>query len=137
VDASAAEKLPGVACVLTRDDILAQCDPYMQLGPAPCDKITDYPLATDKVVFQGQPVAAVAARTAAIAMDAGQLIEIDYEMLDAVNDGETALENGIVLHEDMGTNQTFKDVWEYGDVEKAFADAAHVVKIDRLHFHRF
>ncbi len=90
VDASAAEKMPGVACVLTPEEIKASCDPYMQLGPAPCEKIIDLPLATDKVVYQGQPVAAVAARTAAIAMDAGLLIEIDYEMLDAVTDTEKA-----------------------------------------------
>ena len=137
VDATAAKATPGVACVLTGDDILAQCDPYMQLGPAPCDQIVDLPLATDKVVFQGQPVAAVAATSPALAMDAGQLIEIDYDMLDAVVDVEQALENQVVLHEAAGTNRTYNDVFEYGDVDQAFADAAHVVKIDRLHFHRY
>lgn len=137
LDASAAEALPGVACVLTAKDIKEQCDPYMQLGPAPCDKIIDLPLATDKVVYQGHPVAAIAATSAAIAMDAGHLIEIDYEPLDAVIDPEQALENQVVLHEAAGTNRTYNDVYEYGEVDQAFAAAAHVVKIDRLHFHRF
>ncbi|MDT8319111.1 MAG: xanthine dehydrogenase family protein molybdopterin-binding subunit [Xanthomonadales bacterium] len=137
VDASAAEALPGVACVLTGDDILANCDPYMQLGPPPCDQIVDLPLATDKVVYQGQPVAAVAAATPALAMDAGQLIEVDYDMLDAVVDTEQALEDKVVLHEVAGTNRTYNDVYEYGDVDQAFEEAAHVVRIDRLHFHRF
>jgi 2-furoyl-CoA dehydrogenase large subunit len=137
VDASGAEALPGVACVLTPEDIKAQCDPYMQLGPEPCDKIVDLPLGIDKVVYQGQPVAAVAAESAAIAMDAGLLIEVDYDMLEAVVDPEEALENGILLHEEAGSNRTYNGVWECGDVDQAFADAAHVVKIDRLHFHRF
>lgn len=137
MDASAAEALPGVACVLTAEDILANCDPYMQLGPPPCDQIVDLPLATDKIVYQGQPVAAVAAATPALAMDAGQLIEVDYDMLDAVVDTEQALEDEVVLHEAAGTNRTYNDVYEYGDVDQAFEQAAHVVKIDRLHFHRF
>ncbi|MEJ8569777.1 xanthine dehydrogenase family protein molybdopterin-binding subunit [Elongatibacter sediminis] len=137
VDASAAEALPGVACVITPDDVKANCDPYMQLGPEPCDKIVDLPLATDKAVYQGHPVAAVAATSPALAMDAGQLIEVEYDMLDAVVDTEEALEGSTILHEEMGTNRTFNDVWEYGDVDQAFTDAAHVVKIDRLHCHRF
>jgi 2-furoyl-CoA dehydrogenase large subunit len=82
-------------------------------------------------------VAAVAAETAAIAMDAGQLIEVDYDMLDAIVDPEAALESSVVVHEDAGTNRTYNGLFEYGDVEQAFADAAHVVNIDRLHFHRF
>jgi len=137
IDTSAAEALQGVACVLTGADIKAQCDPFMQLGPEPCGKIIDLPLATDKVVFQGQPVAAVAAETAAIAMDAGLMIEVDYEMLDAVVDVETALEDKVILHEGAGTNRTWDGVFEYGDVDQAFASAAHVVKIDRMHFHRY
>lgn len=137
VDASAAAALPGVACVLTREDILANCDPYMQLGPSPCEKIVDLPLATDKVVYQGQPVAAVAATSPALAMDAGQLIEVDYDVLDAVIDPEEALGGGSLLHEDAGTNTTYHDVYEYGDVDRAFAEAKHIVRIDRLHFHRF
>jgi 2-furoyl-CoA dehydrogenase large subunit len=137
IDATAAEALPGVACVLTGDDIREQCDPYMQLGPEPCDKIVDLPLATDKAVFQGEPVAAVAAETAALAMDAGQLIEVDYEMLDAVVDPEQALDDKVIVHEGAGTNRVWNGVFEYGDVDKAFEDAAHVVKIERMHFHRF
>ncbi len=137
IDTSAAEAVPGVAGILTGADIKEQCAPLMQLGPPPCDKVVDLPLAADKVVFQGEPVAAVAAETAAIAMDAGNLIEIDYEMLDAVVDPEEALKDEIVLHEAAGTNRAWHGEFDFGDVDQAFADAAHVVKIDRLHFHRF
>jgi 2-furoyl-CoA dehydrogenase large subunit len=137
IDTAAAEALPGVACVLTGQEIADQCDPYMQLGPEPCDKIKDYPMAVDKAIYQGEPVAAVAADTPAAAMDAAQLIDIDYDMLDAVIDPEEALSDQVVVHEDAGTNRTWHGVFEYGDVDQAFADAAHVVTIDRMHFHRY
>lgn len=137
IDVSAAEALPGVACVLTGKDIVEQCDPYMQLAPEPASGIKDYPMARDKVVYQGEPVAAVAAATPALAMDAGQLIEIDYEMLPAVMTAEEALQDEVLIHEQVGTNRTWLGTFEYGDVDKAFADAAHVVRIERLHFHRY
>ncbi len=137
IDTSAAEALPGVACVLTGKDVLEHCDPYMQLGPEPAANIQDYPLARDKVHFQGEPVAAVAAETVALAMDAAELIEVDYDMLDAVLDVEDALKDQILVHDNIGSNRTWHGIYEYGDVDKAFADAAHVVKIDRLHFHRY
>jgi 2-furoyl-CoA dehydrogenase large subunit len=137
IDASAAEKTPGVACVLTKEDILANCDPFMELGPEPAANIKDLPLAIDKVVYQGEPVAAVAAETPALAMDAAQLIEVDYDMLDAVLDAEEAVKNDILVHDDIGSNQTWHGVYEYGEVDKAFAEAAHTVKIPRMHFHRY
>jgi len=137
IDTSAAEALPGVACVLTGKDVLEHCDPYMQLGPEPAANIQDYPLARDKIHFQGEPVAAVAAETVALAMDAAELIDVDYDMLDAVLNVEDALKDEILVHDNIGTNRTWHGVYEYGDVDKAFADAAHVVKIDRLHFHRY
>lgn len=137
IDTAAALALPGVACVLTGADIAAQCDPFMQIGPPPCDKIRDLPMAVDKVVFQGEPVAAVAAESAALAMDAGQLIDVEYEMLDAVVDAEDALSDRSILHEAMGTNRTWHGIYEYGEVERAFREAAHVVRIPRLEFHRF
>src|SRR5512145_1803332 len=49
IDTAAALALPGVACVLTGQDVAAQCDPYMQIGPPPCDKIRDLPMAVDKI----------------------------------------------------------------------------------------
>ncbi|MBP7615966.1 MAG: xanthine dehydrogenase family protein molybdopterin-binding subunit, partial [Steroidobacteraceae bacterium] len=127
VDVSAAAAVPGVACVLTGDDIKEQCAPFMQLGPAPCDKIVDLPLAVDKVVFQGQPVAAVAATSAAIAMDAGYLIEVDYEVLDPVVDIGKALQDDVIIREGAGTNRDWHGVFECGDVDAAFSAAAHVV----------
>jgi 2-furoyl-CoA dehydrogenase large subunit len=127
IDTAAAKALPGVACVMVGSDIKKWCEPFMQLGPPPCDKIIDLPLAVEKVLFQGEPVAAVAASTPAIAMDAGQLIEVDYEMLDVVVDVEEALKDEVFVHEGAGTNLLWNGVFEYGDIDKAFTEAAHVV----------
>src|SRR5213595_2865566 len=78
IDTSAAEKIPGAVCVLTGAD-LRDIDPYY--GHA----IKDRPIvAIDKVRFHGEPVAAVAAETAAEAAAALDAIEVEYEELPVV-----------------------------------------------------
>ncbi len=137
VDTSAAERLDGVVCVLSGAEVAALTKPFPQMAPAPTNQLRDYCMAIDKVRFQGEPVAAVAAISPEIAEDAAELVRVDYEPLDAVVDAVEALENKVVLHEVIGTNQIFGDVFEWGEVDEAFRRADHVVKIDRLHFHRF
>src|ERR1051325_6489151 len=137
VDVSKAEKFPGVVCTLTGAEIKKQVQPFIEIGPGGAQKITDYPMAVDKVVFQGEPVAAVVADTRLAAEDAAELIEVDYEPLPAVVTAEDALTDASVLHSAMGTNRNWHGVFEYGNVEKAMKQAAHVVHIGRLHFHRF
>jgi len=137
VDVSAAEALPGVVCTLTGAEITQLCQPFLQIGEAPGALIQDYPLAVDKVLYQGDPVAAVVAASAALAQDAAQLVEVQYETLAVITTCEQALDNKVLLHEQMGTNANWHGVYEYGELDRAFADAAHVVHIDKLHFHRF
>jgi 2-furoyl-CoA dehydrogenase large subunit len=137
IDTSAAESLPGVACVLTGAEIVPQTQPFIEIAPDAAGSIKDYPLAVGKVRYQGEPVVAIAAESAAIADDAAELVQIDYEQLDAVVDAEEALKNNSVLHGEAGTNRVWNGVFEYGDVDQAFKDAAYVVSIDRMHFHRF
>ena len=72
-----------------------------------------------------------------MADDAAELVQVEYEALDPVVDAEQALTDASILHEDAGTNKVWNGVFEYGDVEKAFREAAYVVEIDRMHFHRF
>ena len=137
IDVSRAEALPGVACTLTGKEVMEMSDPFIQIGAGAPQQITDYALATDKAIYQGDPVVAVVAESISIAEDAAQLVEVEYEPLDVLLDPEQALEDKVIVHDEAGTNTTFQGVYEYGDVDQAFADAAHVVKIDRLHFHRF
>ena len=98
----------------------------------------DYALAVGKVRYIGEPVVAVVAETRELARDASELVMVDYEPLDVVVDAREALEDGApVLHEECGGNMSYAGVWEWGDVDAAFAEADHVVKISELHFDRF
>jgi 2-furoyl-CoA dehydrogenase large subunit len=137
VDTSAAEALPGIVCTLTGAEIAQQTQPFIEIGPDPFSRIKDYPLAASKVRYQGEPVAAVVATSPQIAEDAAELVQIEYDSLEAVVDAEEALSDKVLLHDEAGTNRVWRGVFEYGNVEQAFRDAAHVVSIDKLHFHRF
>ncbi len=137
VDVSEAEALPGVICTLTGQEISKLIDPFFEIGPAPSSQILDYPMAVDRARYQGEPVAAVIAETPAIAEDAAELVRVEYDPLPVVIDGEVAATDKTVLHPTMGTNVVWHGVYEYGEVEKAFAEAAHVIHIDHLHMHRF
>jgi len=137
VDVSAAEALAGAVGTLTGAEIAAQTQPFIEIGPDPCARIKDYPLAVSKVRYQGEPVAAVVAESPSLADDAADLVQVEYEALDPVVDAETALTDKSILHDEAGTNRVWNGVFEYGDVDKAFREAAYVVNIDRMHFHRF
>jgi CO/xanthine dehydrogenase Mo-binding subunit len=137
LDTSAAENLPGVICTLSGGEIAPQTQPFIEIGPEPFAKIKDYPLAVGKVRYQGEPVAAVVGESPATAEDGAELVRVEYEPLTVIVDAEEALEAVSLLHEEAGTNQVWRGVFDYGDVEKAFAEAAYEVRIERLHFHRF
>jgi len=137
IGVSAAEALPGVVCTLTGKEIEPLTQPFIEIGPDAASKIRDFPLAIDKVRYQGEPVVAVVAESPAIADDAAELVQVEYDALEPVIDAEQALKDESILHESAGTNKVWNGVFEYGDVEKAFQEAAYVVRIDHLHFHRF
>lgn len=107
IDASRAEALPGVRCVLTRDDLTGgDIDPYF--GPV----IRDQPIvAIDKVRYVGDAVAAVAADTEQIAEEALRLIEVEYDELRPLVDPlEAAQETAPLIHESLQPAQVFADV---------------------------
>jgi 2-furoyl-CoA dehydrogenase large subunit len=137
VDTSAAEAMDGVVCTLVGSEVAAQTTKFIQMAPPPAANVIDYCMATDRVRFQGEPVAAVVARTPAIAADAAELVRVDYKPLPAVTDAVESLKDDVILHEASGTNRTWGSVFDWGEVDKAFAQADVVVEIDRLKFHRF
>jgi CO/xanthine dehydrogenase Mo-binding subunit len=96
VDASAAEKLPGVVATLTRDDFGPLHVRHL-FGPV----FRDQPvLATDRVRYVGEPVAAVAATDRRAAEEALDAIAVQYDPLPAVFSPAEALRPGVpVLHE--------------------------------------
>ena len=137
ISTAEAEKIPGVVCTLAGAEIASQTQPFIEIAPDAGGKIRDYPLAVSKVRYQGEPVVAVVAESPTIADDAAEAVQVDYEALDPVVDAEQALSDTSILHEEAGTNKVWNGVFEYGDVEKAFREAASVIEIDRMHFHRF
>src|SRR5438105_2169771 len=138
VDVSKALDVPGVYGTLTGDEVAILTDPFFELSVKPGADMKDYALAVGKVRFVGEPVAAVVAATRELARDAAELVEVEYEPLPAIVDGEAALaEDAPILHEDAGSNVVWSGLFDWGDFEAAKAEADHVVRIERLHFDRF
>ncbi|MGH9245587.1 MAG: xanthine dehydrogenase family protein molybdopterin-binding subunit [Acidimicrobiales bacterium] len=132
IDTSDAAAMPGVRGVFTGADLR---DAWA--GPMPCAwPVTDdmknpehFPVAVDKANFLGEIVAVVVADSRYAASDAVEGVVVDYEPLDAVVDLEAALSDQNVIHEALGTNQsyTWPLVPDADAVEQAFASAAHTV----------
>lgn len=95
VDTAAATEEPGVLAVVTAADIQ-----HLTIGPfSYTDVAADLQpiLLLDRARFVGEPVVAVVAETAALAVDAAEAVVVDYEPMDAVVDVWDALEKGLVV----------------------------------------
>jgi 2-furoyl-CoA dehydrogenase large subunit len=136
VDTSRAEALPGVHAALTGEEVVRVSRP--QHGRIPLPASPDiYALAHDKVVYVGQPVAAVAAVDRAAAEDALDLIEVDYAPLPAVISPEAAMApEAPILFDEIGSNVLWHDTFPYGDVDGVFERADRVVR-ERITIHRY
>jgi CO/xanthine dehydrogenase Mo-binding subunit len=138
IDVSKAEELGGVYGTLTGEEVASLTDPFFQIASVPGANIKDFAMAVGKVRFVGEPVVAVVAETRELARDAADLVEVEYEPLDALVDARRALDSDApVLHDEAGGNLMWSGIYEWGDLDAAFAEADKVVKIDELHFHRF
>jgi aerobic carbon-monoxide dehydrogenase large subunit len=126
----AARAAPGVLAVVTARDLPA-LKPTTYMAVLPGLKACPYQPLADRIVdTSGVPVAAVLAETATLARDAIDLIEVEYEPLPAVTDPERALAaDAPLVHAELGTNQAFSAPMKGGDVDAAFARAAHVVRV--------
>jgi carbon-monoxide dehydrogenase large subunit len=130
IDTAAASASPGVIAVVT-GDLMAQ---HNLAWMPTMSGDTQAVLATDKVRFQGQEVAAVVAETKYAAEDAVGLIEVDYEVLPAITSPQGARAAGAPLIRDDKEGQTDNHIyhWESGDAaatEAAFAGADKVVSL--------
>ncbi|TCK26370.1 carbon-monoxide dehydrogenase large subunit [Pseudonocardia endophytica] len=131
VDVSEALALPGVFAVLTGEEVRDVCASPQPVvwRMIPDQRMTDqYALAVDKVRYVGQAVAVVAAVDRYVAEDALGLIEVDYEVLDAVVTLDDALaEDAPLLYEDWPDNVSCRQTIPKGDAAAAFAEADVVV----------
>src|SRR5918994_3189070 len=133
VDASAALAIPGVRQVFTGADLRDDWAAAMPCAwPVTEDmKAADHwPVAVDKACYVGDIVAVVVAEDRYAAVDGVDAVAVDYDPLEAVVDLEDAASDRVVIHEGPGTNRSY--TWtlapEPEAVERAFAEAAHVVR---------
>lgn len=123
IDTSKAAALPGVRAVITAADC-----PANKFGLEIADVNI---LAVDKARYVGDEVAAVAADTEEIAEEAVRLIEVEYELLEVVDDPLRAMEPGAPLvHADKPGNLAKEYHYQEGDVEADFAACDFVFERD-------
>ncbi len=135
IDASAALALPGVLAVVTADDF-----PDRSAFRFRRRAFVDNVIASEKVFYQGHPVAAVAATSIQAAEAAVDAVVVDYEELPYVTDALEAMREGApVLHDDMRTqgaaepsdeptNIAQKNEITKGDITAGFAEADVVLE---------
>jgi aerobic carbon-monoxide dehydrogenase large subunit len=136
VDLDAARTAEGVVAAYSGADLAEEW-----AGGLPCAwPVTEdikmpphFPLATDEARYQGDPVAVVVAENRALAKDAAELVEVDYEPLSSVADVEKALADGAPLvHDDLGTNECY--VWKLeSEAVQTAIDAADVIVTRRYY----
>ncbi len=134
IDVSRARQRPGVVAVYTAEDL----GDYWRHGPLlvpppPVEGIvfhqrTQVTLAKDKVRHAGEAVALVVAESRYLAEDALEDIFVDYEPLPAVVHLEDAVQDRVLVHEELGTNVSAHVVQRKGDYEGARAQADVVIR---------
>ncbi|MDO8362819.1 MAG: molybdopterin-dependent oxidoreductase [Actinomycetota bacterium] len=135
IDLSAAKAAAGVVAAYTGAELAG-----LWAAPMPCawpvtadmKNPAHFPVATTKVAYVGDAVAVVLATSETAARDAVELVDVRYDKLPAVIDLEDALSDRVVIHDELGTNKSYK--WDLkiegheGAIDQAFAAAAHTVK---------
>ena len=146
IDTSKAEKLPGVRAIVTSKDFIGSSDKNIETAEDRNEGETtrlkylrDNVLASDKLLYIGQPVAAVAATSSHIAEEAISLIELEYETLEPVLNTTQGLSSKSIIHQELETKELGTKVpgktnlaehiqHKLGDPEEAFKHAEIIVE---------
>lgn len=142
IDVSRAQAAAGVKAVITADDFPEIPVEGCTFGAPPVNyrHLSQNLMAREKVLYEGHPVAALAATSLAAARSALSLIEVDYEVLAHVQDVETAMQAGApLLHDDLFGSTSVEQANEpsniskrvefaLGDIETGFAEADLVLE---------
>lgn len=132
VDVQQAAAMPGVVAVLTGADVARVCGPMAPTMDSFGFKLPRrLPIAHEKTIFYGEPVALVLAETPEIAEDAAEKVFVDYDPLPVLADAElsagyTAEDADRLLYPDWGDNLQTNYPFALGDVDGVFA-SAHLV----------
>jgi len=120
IDVSKARAYPGVVEVITAEDVPGINESAALLPDKPL-------LASDRVRFVGEPIAAIASRDQVIAEEAASLVEIEYEDLPVVFSPEDAMEpNATKIHTNGNIAKHLK--LRKGNVEEGFREADYIVE---------
>jgi carbon-monoxide dehydrogenase large subunit len=147
LDPSAAENAPGVALIMTADDLVAaglgvMGVPFQRKRPdgSPMFWRAHRGLAEGRVRYVGEPIAFIVAETLAEAKDAAELVEIDFDILPSVTDTAEAAAGKHPVWDECPDN--ISNLFESGNkaaTEAALGNAAHIVKrryvISRVYAH--
>ncbi|MEX1095138.1 MAG: xanthine dehydrogenase family protein molybdopterin-binding subunit [Planctomycetales bacterium] len=145
IDASEAERMPGVRAVVTAADLPEHGDRIVDLGEGAVNMrhLCANVLAQHKVLYRGHAIAAVAADNMHIAQEAAKTIRVEYKLLPPVLDvleamrGDAPVLNADVRTEAVGaaedadarpTNVAKHILFEKGDLERGFAQADIVIE---------
>jgi carbon-monoxide dehydrogenase large subunit len=132
IETAAAKAADGVKLVMTGAELAEMCTGPWVGTLTVFDNMKaepQYPMAVDRACWHGEAVVMVVAETRAQAEDAGELVMIDYEELPVVIRKEKAiLPESPVIHPNLGDNIAWEKTLGTGDVDKAFAEADHVLE---------
>ncbi|HEX4326526.1 MAG TPA: xanthine dehydrogenase family protein molybdopterin-binding subunit [Burkholderiales bacterium] len=124
IDTAAALAMPGVHAVLTGEELNANTEAMLPGVDAP--QVKRYPLAHGVARYSGEWVVAIVAESRALAEDAAELVEVEYEPIPHIVDPEAALlADAPMVHPANGSNIIFRRVFDWGEVDAHFAAAPH------------
>jgi carbon-monoxide dehydrogenase large subunit len=140
IDTAPALAMPGVHAVLVADDLPGRMArhqiPMLVPNPSIKEPRTQLALARDEVCYVGQTIAVVVADSRYLAEDAAAAVAVEFDPLPAVSDPRDAIRPGARrAHSDLATNVVAVVPMHYGDVDAAFAQAAHVFE-EEMFLHR-
>ncbi len=142
IDTAEAKRLPGVVSVVTSEDFPDVRDQLADLGEGAVNLayLSHNVMATEKALYKGHPVAAVAATSPHVAEEAARLIRVEYQPLPAVTWVLDAMkEDAPLLHSNLHTdsmgqksespsNVAVHMHFEQGDLEQGFSEADVVIE---------
>jgi carbon-monoxide dehydrogenase large subunit len=132
IEATAAREIPGVVAVVSGRDLLPYCRPWTAnlTNLPPMKSAPQYAMPPERACWQGEAVVAVVAESRAVAEDAAEHVDIDWEPLAAVAGIDAALSDEALVHPDLGTNVAWRMEIMNDGVEQALAGAEVVVERD-------
>ena len=131
IDAAHARTMSGIIAIFDGRDIAAICTPWTGTLAhlAGMKSMPQYPLALERVCWQGEAVLAIVAESRRQGEDALQTIAVDWQELPVVSAMETALAPDTpVIHPELGDNLCFRKQIDTGAVDQAFAQADLVLE---------